>query len=391
MLLVETTKNIEGSKRTFESTQKNKKHTHFFCFFPTPGTRVFMIYPQRSCLFQLLKLNGRWRTTLRSFQWWFFIRGIIRSMLQLHEISDLKFSTKIRAHSDRGGPSWTTMFSQRFILPQGCRCCRFVLYTFSETSRRRWYLGYPKYWWNQGLAALIQCQGQIYNPEFHWISPFPLVQESGCVHVALEYMDCRGQSKGWKSDMERIFKGDGVGTSFAIFVFLGWVGLPSVIDVVVVVVVVVVVSFLQQLICSCVCYLFWSLNAEKALWPWFPSCCLEVQWGELSFTIFHWDLFICTLRELTYPTLGKKGKTLHVHRCFCRRCVRLQRVVYCMCILCIYIARWWFQRIVCFHPYLGGNGPFWLIFFKGGWNHQLDSVNFWTSGYFLFFRASFLA
>ena len=269
-------------------------------------------------------------------------------MLQLHEISDLHFSTKIRAHSDRGGPSWTTiMFSQRFILPQGCRCCRFVHYTFSGNKPPQMVPRDLKYWWNQALPALIQ--GQVYNPELHWISPFPLVQESGCVHVALEYMDCRGEFQRLKKWHGENCKGDGVGTSFVIFFFLvGGVGLPSVIDGVVVVVV-VVVSFLQQLICSCVCYLFWSLNAEKALWPWFPSCCLEVQWGELSFTIFHWDLFICTLRELTYPTLGK-GKTLHVHRCFCRRCVRLQRVVYCMCILCIYIARWWFQRFFVFIP-----------------------------------------
>ncbi len=34
--------------------------------------------------------------------------------------------------------------------------------TFSETIRHRWYQAGSKYWWNQGLAALIQ--GQIYNP-----------------------------------------------------------------------------------------------------------------------------------------------------------------------------------------------------------------------------------
>ena len=76
-------------------------------------------------------------------------------MLQLHEISDLKFSTKIRAHSDRGGPSWTIiMFSQRFILPQGCRCCRFVHYTFSENKPPQMVPRLPKILVKPGFAGI---------------------------------------------------------------------------------------------------------------------------------------------------------------------------------------------------------------------------------------------
>ncbi len=35
--------------------------------------------------------------------------------------------------------------------------------------------------------------------------------------------------------------------------------------------------------------------------------------------------------------------------------------------------RWWFQIFYIFTP-IWGRFPFWLIFFKGGWNHQLATV-----------------
>ena len=44
----------------------------------------------------------------------------------------------------------------------------------------------------------------------------------------------------------------------------------------------------------------------------------------------------------------------------------------------MYFSRWWFQHIFLFSPlYLREMIQFWLIFFKLGWNHQLDDV--WSS------------
>ena len=34
---------------------------------------------------------------------------------------------------------------------------------------------------------------------------------------------------------------------------------------------------------------------------------------------------------------------------------------------------WWFGSFFIF-PYIGNNHPNWLIFFRGGWNHQLDQI-----------------
>ena len=87
---------------------------------------------------------------------WFFVAQMITFQLQ-NKLGLNIFNSEI---------------SNFLVREQGCR---FVPYTFSETIHHRWYQAGSKYWWNQGLAALMNRAKSTTLEKNNWATKKTLV------------------------------------------------------------------------------------------------------------------------------------------------------------------------------------------------------------------------
>ena len=121
----------------------------------------------------------------------FFLRVFMVAAFHVTVFPSIFFSMTWQGEN-RGAVSISSRMCLRwlFILCHGkSRLQICPQYIFGNYPPHRWYQKGSKYWWNQGLAALIQRQ--IYNPVNHHHSP-PL----GRIHPGK--LTCPLKINGWK-------------------------------------------------------------------------------------------------------------------------------------------------------------------------------------------------